>query len=114
MTKRDSGGKRAADKKRASRDAARNRAGDDDYAARWSARYDEVAREAPREPAKAYAWLARVMLLAIEETMLDPGLAPEHRREQLGRLVAQGAKVIDPAQMAQRIDKLERALREAD
>jgi hypothetical protein len=109
--KRASGGKRAGDRKRAAAEAARARAGN--YAETWAERYKALG-PAPSDTTQAWDWMALVMMTAIEEAANDPGVTPESRREQLGRLVAQASKVIDPAQVTQRLDELERALADAD
>ena len=112
MRKKKSGGKRAVEKKHRERQAARARSGF--YAADWQKRYEQLGGAPVREPDRAHQWIADVVLLAMEEAMQDQGMPPEARREQIARLAAQAAKVIDPAKLAARIEALEEALEESN
>lgn len=107
--KRSSGGKRATEAKHRTREAERNRT--TAYQRKWRKRYAAL-NGAPKDPDRGHEWLASVMLLLIEEALSDFALPAEQRREQVGRLAAQAAKVLDPAKLNAEIDRLEHALEE--
>jgi hypothetical protein len=106
-----SGGARELKRKHDERMARRRRMGFSEKD--WIARYAALG-PAPADPEKAHTWVARVCCLAIEECCADPGVPPEQRREQIGRLAAQAVKTIDPAKLAERLDRLDRAQEETD
>lgn len=109
MPSKKSGGKRAVERKHRLREAERKRAGD--YDAKWAAEYEKIG-EPPADAERSYGWLAHVMVLTIYEAMHDVAMPPEQRREQIGRLVAQAAKVLDPAKLTEELEELERAREE--
>jgi len=106
--KRDPGSKRARDKVRAQRAASLIRPVT--YSRRWLKRYRALGPAPQGNAERGHQWLADLALLALEEAARDPGVPPEQRREQIGRLAGQAAKVLDPAKLAERIAQLERAL----
>lgn len=107
-----SGGKRAVERKHLARDAARVR--DGKYLASRKKMFADIGGAAPpTDPGRGYAYLAKIMLAAIHDCLNDPGLPPEQQREQLGRLAAQTAKILEPADMSQQIADLEEALEKA-
>ena len=117
--KRDSGGKRAAAAKRKTRDAARARTQAKKLvAAAAPVGFDmdaELAKLGPPpvgKPNAGHSWLADAMLIVIKSALHDVGLPLEQRREQAGRLVAQAAKVMEPAKLSAKLAEYERALEE--
>ena len=107
--KKKSGGKRAGEKRRAAKAALHRRP--DDYSQRWLNTYESL-KDSPRDLNQAHEWTARLLLTALAEAATDPGMTPEGRREQIGRLAAQAAKVIDPGKVSARLSALEDELRE--
>ena len=109
---RGSGGKRAAERKRAAQDAARARAaGSEDWQQQW---LDEVAALGKPKPdaAGAHAWLGRAALLIVQATMKDTAIPLAQMRRDVMRQIEQASKVLDPAQLSEQIAELERALEE--
>lgn len=107
-SKRPSGGKRAVERKHRAREAVRG----ENYNAESLKRYARVGKVPKGKPEAAHQWLADIVLTAIHEAATDPGLPPEHRREQIGRLAAQAAKVLEPAKLSAKLAEYERALQE--
>lgn len=105
MPSKKSGGKRAVEKKHQQQAAARGPG----YKKRWKEQYEALG-DPPDNPDDAHEWVARVGLKSLHETMLDMAMPPEARREQVGRLVAQVVKALDPAKKAARLADLERAV----
>lgn len=101
--KRASGGARAVAKKRAIQEAARRRAEVSTLSA---------LRKAPTNPEAGHEWLALVMLATVEEAINDPGLPPEQRRAEIGRLVSAAAKIMDPAKLSAKLALYEAAIEE--
>lgn len=121
--KRASGGKRAAEKKRRLREAARARVTVEKKSTKktgpvgWSK--DDFVTKAKKlglapvgKAERGHTYIADVVLLAIQDAINDPGPEPEQRREQIGRLVAQAAKVMEPAKLSTKLAEFERALEE--
>jgi hypothetical protein len=109
--KRKSGGARRTEAKRRAKAAAFRRPLG--YSDDWLARYRALGPAPIGNPVKAHQWVADLEMLAVEEAANDPGLPPEQRREQVGRLAAHAVKVLDPAKLALKLAELERALEEA-
>jgi len=112
MPSKKSGGKRATEKKNREREAARSR--DPKFVEERRQRLAAIADKATTGKAElSYGWLGDVAIELIRDALLDIGLPPEQQREQIGRLIAQAARCVDPARMAQKLEELERALEEA-
>ncbi len=79
----------------------------------WRAQYQAVGPR-PADPERAHLWVASKLLVALEECCEDPGPAPEHRREQLARIGAQLAKVLEPAKLVAKLAEYEEALEELE
>jgi hypothetical protein len=105
--RRASGGARETERKRSERSAARRRRGWDEKT--YLDRYKALG-PAPTNVAEVHGWLLKVHALAVEECVSDPGLQPERRREQIGRLSVQLTKVADLAKMSERLSAYEREL----
>ena len=111
--KRKSGGARAVEAKHRRRAAERQRA---KAAAGGAALPDLPTRARALGPAplkdmgRAHTYTASLLLIALEEAALDPGMTPEQRRTEIARLGERLAKVLPTAQLNARIAQLEEAL----
>jgi len=112
--KRASGGKRAGDKRRAERAAAKARALQGrDVVAEWSAKLADLGPR-PSKADDAHAWLGRAALLLVEATMRDTAIPPEQMRRDAMKQIEQASKVLDPAKLSEQLAELERALAELE
>lgn len=108
---RASGGSRAVKAKHDERDARRRRGKFSEK--EWRARAIEHLGDVPiHDLEKLHEWTARAVALAMAEAIADPGPPLEQRREQIGRLAAQLSKAIEPAKLSERLERLEKALKE--
>lgn len=111
--KRPSGGKRAVEKKRLERDAARRRTakGGEDPKQAWLEKVEQLG-DPPGTAAEAHSWMGRAALLIVQATMRDVGLPPEQMRRDAMRQLEQASKVCDPAKLSEELAELEAALEE--
>jgi hypothetical protein len=113
--KRASGGARAWSARRAEADANRQRAAvGTDVEGAWLRAYLSEVGEPPKNPKRGFEWLSRALLFACHQTMIDPGLPVERRREQLSRLASAAVKALEPAGLNADLEKLYQALTSGD
>lgn len=105
--KPESGGARAVARKHLAREAARLR--DPEYRDKSIAAY-KSARNEGSEPADVLDEAIGFLREALRQCADDPGIPPEQKREQIGRLAAQLGKLADPKKI---IAELSEELREA-
>jgi hypothetical protein len=108
MPSKQSGGARAAKKKRQARDAQRPT----HYEAKRAAALAAACGELPTTPVATFGWLARLLVHEIWDAANDVGLPPEARREQVARLAPQLVKASEPARLSVKLEEYERTIDE--
>jgi hypothetical protein len=106
--KRPPGSRRAREKRRQARQAARST----DYEAKRAEALHSACGELPTTPVATFGWLGRLLVHEIWDAANDVGLPPEARREQVARLAPQLVKACEPARLSVKLEEYERTIDE--